>query len=73
MPQVQESDADNDNNDDDNDFNDDDDHRRAQAPAFSTLAELEELMAWGINIVKDPDGAYYPDGPGTESYWLPYR
>ena len=72
MPQVQESDADNDNNDDDNDFNDDD-HRRAQAPAFSTLAELDELMAWGISIVKDPDGAYYPDGPGTESYWLPYR
>ena len=49
------------------------DHRRAQAPAFSTLAELEELMAWGINMVKDPDGAYYPDGAGTESYWLPYR
>ena len=72
MPQVQESDADNDNNDDDNDFNDDD-HRRAQAPAFSTLAELEELMAWGISIVKDPDGVYYPDGAGTESYWLPYR
>ena len=72
MPQVQESDADNDNNDDDNDFNDDD-HRRAQAPAFSTLAELEELMAWGISIVKDSDGAYYPDGAGTESYWLPYR
>ena len=52
---------------------DDVDHRRAQAPAFSTLAELEELMAWGINMVKDPDGAYYPDGAGTESYWLPYR
>ena len=54
-------------------YDDDVDHRRAQAPAFSTLAELEELMAWGINMVKDPDGAYYPDGAGTESYWLPYR
>ena len=48
-------------------------HRRAEAPSFTTLAELEELMAWGLNIVKDPDGVYYPDGPGTESYWAPYR
>ena len=72
MPQVQESADDNDNNDDDDD-DDDDEHRRAQAPSFSTLAEMEELMAWGLNIVKDPDGVYYPDGAGTESYWLPYR
>ena len=72
MPQVQESADDNDNNDDDDNDNDDE-HRRAQAPSFSTLAEMEELMAWGLNIVKDPDGVYYPDGAGTESYWLPYR
>ena len=72
MPQVQGSADDNDNNDDDDD-DDDDKHRRAQAPSFSTLAEMEELMAWGLNIVKDPDGVYYPDGAGTESYWLPYR
>ena len=69
MPQIQESADDNDNDDD----NDDDEHRRAQAPSFTTLAELEELMAWGLNIVKDPDGVYYPDGPGTETYWAPYR
>ena len=69
MPQIQESADDNDNDDD----NDDDEHRRAEAPSFTTLAELEELMAWGLNIVKDPDGVYYPDGPGTETYWAPYR
>ena len=71
MPQIQESADDNDNNNDDD--NDDDEHRRAEAPSFTTLAELEELMAWGLNIVKDPDGVYYPDGPGTETYWAPYR
>ena len=48
-------------------------YRRAMAPSFSSLGELQELVTWLYDTTTDPvTNMYYADAKGR-GVWLPFR